>query len=362
MRILFDLGHPAHVHFFKHVIRNLELKGHKIKICVRERESIVKTLLESYGYAYENLERNTPGLLNKAVTMIKNDIRLLKISQKFDPDIYVSMTSPYSSQVSKLRGKPSIVFTDSEPTGLILSLTLPFTDAVITPINFKKDLGKKHVRISGFKESAYLHPNWFRPDPGVLDLLGVSKEEKYTLLRFNAFDASHDIGIKGFSIDDKKRLARELEEYSRVFISSEITLPADLEDYAIKIPPQKMHDVLYYASLLVGDTQTSTTEAAYLGTPAVRCNSFVGPDDMSNFVELEQTYGLIFNFADPDEAIEKSIELIQRPDIKQEWAVKREKLLQDKIDVTAFMTWFIENYPESRETMINNPHYQERFR
>ncbi|KDE54615.1 DUF354 domain-containing protein, partial [Methanoculleus sp. MH98A] len=331
MRILFDLGHPAHVHFFKYVIRNLEREGHQVKICVRERESIVKTLLASYGYAYENLERNTPGLLNKAVTMIKNDIRLFKISQKFDPDLYVSMTSPYSSQVSKLRGKPSIVFTDSEPTGLILSLTLPFTDAVITPINFKKDLGKKHVRISGFKESAYLHPNWFRPDPGVLDLLGVSKEEKYTLLRFNAFDASHDIGIKGFSGDDKKHLVRELEKYSRVFISSETQLPADLEDYAIRIPPHKMHDVLYYASLLVGDTQTSTTEAAYLGTPAVRCNSFVGPDDMSNFVELERTYGLIFNFADPDEAIGKSIELIQRPDIKQEWAVKREKLLQEKI-------------------------------
>lgn len=127
-------------------------------------------------------------------------------------------------------------------------------------------------------------------------------------------------------------------------------------------PPRKMHDVLHYASLLVGDTQTSTTETACLGTPAVRCNSFVGPQDMGNFAELGQMYGLIFNFADPEEAIEESIELIQRPNIKQKWAIKREKILQDRVDVTAFMTWFIENYPEIKNTMINNPHHQERFR
>jgi predicted glycosyltransferase len=39
-----------------------------------------------------------------------------------------------------------------------------------------------------------------------------------------------------------------------------------------------------------------TTEAAVLGTPAIRCNSFVGKRDMGNFIELEKKYGLIFNF------------------------------------------------------------------
>jgi predicted glycosyltransferase len=90
-----------------------------------------------------------------------------------------------------------------------------------------------------------------------------------------------------------------------------------------------------------------TTEAAVLGVPAIRCNSFVGEDDMSNFIELEDKYGLIFNYSDSEEALKKALELVKMPGLKEEWSKKREKLLNDKIDVTAFIVWFIENYPES---------------
>jgi hypothetical protein len=37
-------------------------------------------------------------------------------------------------------------------------------------------------------------------------------------------------------------------------------------------------------------------------------------------------------------------------------------MLRDKIDVTAFMVWFIENYPDSVNIMKENPEYQDRFR
>lgn len=90
-----------------------------------------------------------------------------------------------------------------------------------------------------------------------------------------------------------------------------------------------------------------TTEAGVLGTPAIRCNSFVGENDMGNFIELEWKYGLIFNYNDIDKAMNKAIELLQKPCLKEEWKNKREQLLKDKIDVTAFMTQSIENYAES---------------
>jgi predicted glycosyltransferase len=108
-----------------------------------------------------------------------------------------------------------------------------------------------------------------------------------------------------------------------------------------------MHDVLYYAKMLVGDSQTMTTEAALLGTPAIRCNTFVGEHDMGNFIELEQKYGLIFNYDSPAKGIEKALELVGQPGLKAEWARKRERLVNDKIDVTAFMVWFVENFPQS---------------
>jgi len=37
-------------------------------------------------------------------------------------------------------------------------------------------------------------------------------------------------------------------------------------------------------------------------------------------------------------------------------------MLKDKIDVTAFLVWFIENWPESFNIMKENPDYQYRFK
>ena len=48
--------------------------------------------------------------------------------------------------------------------------------------------------------------------------------------------------------------------------------------------------------------------------------------------------------------------------LKEEWQVRRQKMLVDKIDVSAFYVWFIENYPESARIMKENPDYQYRFK
>ncbi|MFQ6119469.1 MAG: DUF354 domain-containing protein, partial [Methanosarcinales archaeon] len=113
MKVLFDVGHPAHVHFFKHTIWNLQKDGHKVKITVRERE-ITTYLLEVYGFEYEKIGKNVPKLRNKAYKMIANDYKLLEIAKRFKPDILVSCSSPYAAHVSKLVRKPHIAFENTE--------------------------------------------------------------------------------------------------------------------------------------------------------------------------------------------------------------------------------------------------------
>jgi len=224
--------------------------------------------------------------------------------------------------------------------------------AIITPSGFKADLGKKHIKIPSYKELAYLHPNHFSPNPSVFNELKLSPGDKYVILRFNAFDAVHDINRKGFSLEDKYGLVDELEPFARVFISSETPLPKALKPYELPAGVNHIHHVLCYAHLLVTDTQTIATEAAVLGVPTVRCNNFVGPNDMSNFIELEKKYGLIFSYNRADVAINKASELVKRNDIKAEWAEKRKKLLADKIDLTDFMIDFIERWPQSMEEQL----------
>jgi predicted glycosyltransferase len=222
---------------------------------------------------------------------------------------------------------------------------MPFTQAVLTPSCFRTCLGEKHIYYSGYKELAYLHPNVFKPDVSVLKDLGVEMGDPYIVLRFVSWRAHHDIGEQG--IQDKTEIVKQLEQHGRVFISSESKLGEGLEKYELKVSPEKIHDVLYYAHLLFCDSQTMTTEAGVLGTPAIRCNSFVGANDMGNFIELENKYRLIYNFSDENMALNFAVSLLEAPDIKEEWSKRQKNLLNDKIDVTAFLLWFVENYPQS---------------
>ena len=311
MKILINLGHPAHVHLFKHLIWELENKGHEIKITARDKE-ILLYLLDSYGFDYTVISTKGNGLLGLGKEMLIRDYRLFKIAKDFSPDIMMALLDPPTAHVGKLLKIPSIVFTDSnQATEIADLLAIPFSSTVLTLTSVRKSFGKKEVRVNSYKELAYLHPNWFKPDPAVLSHAGISKNEKYALLRFVSWTAYHDVGRKGLDLKSKQKIIEVLIDHGITpYISSESKLPLEFIEYSLPIPPEKLHDFLYYAKLFVGDSQTMTTEAACLGVPAIRCNSCVGDDDEGNFIELENKYNMIFNFSDPNEAFNKLNQLL----------------------------------------------------
>jgi hypothetical protein len=147
-----------------------------------------------------------------------------------------------------------------------------------------------------------------------------------------------------------------------VFITTEKNIDDEFKPYQIKLSPEKVHSLMYYATMFVGDSQSMTSEAAILGTPAIRCNTFVGKLHTLN--EIERVYDMTYGFLpqDSDKMFKKIEELLAMPNLKEVWKEKKAKLLADKIDYAAFLTWFIENYPKSKEVMRNTPDYQYRFR
>jgi len=98
------------------------------------------------------------------------------------------------------------------------------------------------------------------------------------------------------------------------------------------------------------------TEVAILGTPSVFVNSL----DAGVFQD-EVNYGLLYSYRNANSLVEKIGNLLTIDDLKKQHLLKREKLLNDKINVTSFMVWFIENYPESAKIMKENPDYQYNF-
>ncbi len=349
MKILVDIGHPAHVHFFKNTIWALESKGHDVMVTARDKEVCVE-LLNLCNIPHTVLTKMGSGKLSLMKEWLIRDYKLLMLARKFKPDVLTGILNPSVAHVSKLLGKKAIIFNDTEHATFAQNITYPFADVICTPSCFNKDIGKKQIRYNGYHELAYLHPNYFIPNPTVLNELGLSEEDIFIILRFVSWNASHDGGHSG--IQNKVELVQKLEKYGRVLITSEGNLDKNLEKYKIKVSPEKMHDLLYYAALYLGEGATMATESAILGTPSIYVSSLVGT--IGNFIELEEKYGLMYNYNDSDKAMKKAVELIQKPQIKKEWNEKRETLLKDKINVTEFMVWFIEDFPKSLEKINDN--------
>lgn len=348
MRILIDIGHPAHVHFFRRTIRDLSDKGHTILIVTRNKEMTLD-LLKASGFDYLSIGNHKPGLAGKAFALLLFDYRIYRIARQFRPDILVALGSPYLAHVSKVIRRPYISFWDTEDANLIIRLTSPFTDTICTPSCFLRDFGDRQVRFDGYKELAYLHPDVFSPDTSVLEELGMTEEDRFSIVRFISWAASHDVGLKGMK--NPAEVITTLEKYGTVFISSERPLKPEFEKYILHIPPDKFHSLLAYASLYIGEGGTITTEAALLGTPAIHIEANARGEatgnSSGNFREIRDRYGLMHFYPDQDAALEKAIRILDNPDSKNIWREKRDRLLADKINVSAWMTEFIGNYPES---------------
>ena len=336
MRVLFDVSHPAHVHLFKHAIRELENEGHDVLVTSREKD-LTTDLLDAYGIDHTPISAKGETKISLITEWIGREIRMMSAALSFDPDVIVSRLNPPASHASSITRCPSIVFDDSEVVQFAGKITHPFADVICTPSNFNRDLGDRQDRYDGFHELAYLHPDQFHPNREILKKHGVDLDEVYTVLRFVSWGAHHDVSQKGFSKAAKTELVSALAEQGEVYITSESELPPEFEPYRLPIPPEEIHHLLYYANLYIGDSQTMATEAAVLGTPSIRSNTFADDDDMGNFVHLENGYGLLRSTADEDEAIATAQRWIDDPSLQSKWDERQQELLDDTIDVTEYI-------------------------
>jgi len=356
MKIIIDIGHPAHVHYFKNFIRIMKVKGHEFLIIARDKE-ITFDLLQKYGIPYVSRGKGGKSLLSKIIYIPKADLIIYKKARLFKPDIFISFGSTYAAHASKLYGKPHIALDDTEHAKFELLMYPPFTDVLLNPKCFNKNLGKKQILFDSYIELSYLHPSLFEQDKGVRKLLNLSKSERFVLFRFISWGASHDIGQSGIPNATKLQLIELFEDIDyKIFISAEGSLSSDFEKYRISISPELIHSVLKEADIFIGESGTMATEAAILGTPSVFVNSL----DAGVFQD-EVKYGLLYSYRNANNLMENIIDLLKIDDLKERHLLKRKKLLNDKINVTDFLVWFVEKYPKSIMMMKENPDYQYRF-
>ncbi len=362
MKILVFLSHPAQYLFYKNIIIKLKQHGHTVFVLIKTKD-VLAELLAKDDCAYYNILPKERGQSKFHIlfSMFQRDVKLFNFVRKNKVSLMLG-TDASVAQIAKLMGIPSITTLEDDYSVIksLAQLTYPFSSVILVPNVC--DVGKwtkKKIGYDGYMKLAYLRPNWFTPD---IKKVKLDHSKPYFLIRLSGLKAHHDFGIKGISDPLLDEIINRLKKFGDVYISAENEMPASYAKYILNIPVSDIHHYLYYANMLICDSQSMAVEASILGTPSIRISSFSGK--ISVLEELEHKYQLTYGVHPDNEnlILQKLNSLLAEKNIKEIFLSRRDKMLNDKIDVTEFMVWFIENYPASAEIMKANPDYQQRFR
>jgi len=220
MNILFDINHPADVHLFRNAIEVLQKEGHHIVITSRDKD-VTLELLDNFNLEHIPLSKAAKGLFFQVCELIYRQLRLIPILFKYKIRICISSTGACNVHICKLFNIPTLVFYDTEHAKLQNYITIPFATLFITPDCFTDRYGKRHIIYNGIHDLAYLHPKYFSADSTIYDLLNLSNFDKFIIFRFVSWQAVHDIGQKGLSLDLKRKIIQLCSKYAKIFIVSE---------------------------------------------------------------------------------------------------------------------------------------------
>jgi uncharacterized protein len=343
MRVLIDILHPAHVHFFRNFHAEMEARGHEVCITARDKDRSVE-LLQAFDLPYQQISRQMSGA-GLAIEMAKRTPRLMKVMRSFKPDVMTGIMGPSIALAGAVRRVPAVVFYDTEFAVQTNRIVYPLAYSVCTPDCYQGEVRGRHPQYAGYHELAYLHPNRFQPDPAVLADFGVSPDEPYSIVRFVSWQAVHDRQERGLSAKQKRHLIEVLQRRGRVIISSEGPLAPDLADLAVRGPVEQIHHLIAHARLVLGESATMSSEAAVLGVPAV----FIATTGRGYTDDQERRYGLVRHFTEDqyDMALSAVDEILAEPALT--WLTARQRLLDEKIDVTAWMIDYFEtSFAEQR--------------
>jgi len=336
MRILVEITHPAHVHFFRNAISEFHRHGHEVAVTARKKD-IALELLRNYGFEFTTLSKKGGGKFALAGELIVRDARLWRFCREFKPDVLTAIAGVSAAHVGFALRRPVVVWDDTEIATLSHIISYPFVSAVYTPDCYQKSLGRKHHRYPGCHELAYLHPDRFTPDIEIVKGLGINPAEKYCIIRFVSWQAHHDVGQHGLMEGKRLSFVDEIAKHARPYITSESPLPKELELYRLDIPAHQIHHVLAFAGLYVGEGATMASEAAVLGVPAVYVSTLKAGN-----MDMFEGYGLLKQTTDTDQALQYALDWLGDPKTTDNCAAAREKILAEKIDVTAFVVEVIE--------------------
>lgn len=337
MKIMFSVDHPAWAHQFYHIVETLRARGDEVLVLAIDKDG-APGLLRDYGIPYVMCAKGTGrNIVEKGWLFIRLCVNHTLHALRFAPDILIGRASPMMAVAAWVCRKPHLLYEDTEVSRFSLNICKRLSTKILTPRTFLTDLGARQERVDTYKELFYLHPSVFTPDRQVLRDAGFNPDEPYVLVRFVAWNASHDVGKHGLSDAEQLALVQKLAAAGvRVWVSSEKPLSPEMEPYRLRTPFALAHQVLAFARLVYSEGATMASEAVVLGVHAL----YVNVIKSGSTREQCERFGLMFNFNDGDDryqlALDQALALLADPELELKGQVKRQKLLAEKTDINDY--------------------------
>lgn len=322
MRILVEIAHPKHVHFFRPLLKRWSVRGDTVQIVTRDKD-ITHALLDRYALPYVSLSRQQRSF-SVGFELVQRWLRCADWLWRFRPDVAVSIAGITTALPSKLLRVPNLALTDTETAVLSNRISFPFADRILTPEWFNGRFGGRHQVYRGFHEWAYLHPDEFRPDPAIVRAEGIEPDEPYAVVRLVRWISAHDRGESGLSHEQAVSLVRGLAKSMHVYLSTEGSPPPELREFQSRFRVDRVHHVLAFAAMVVGESPSMATESALLGVPALLASSWAGR--CGNMQVLEQRFGLMQVFAQGAPAVDAALNLAEHVPSRDQIRARREVL------------------------------------
>jgi len=365
LRYLFAINHPSQFHVFKNLALNLMGKGHSCIFFIQQR-GFVELLAKQYGIDYrflvspiwkKKLTSKTGILLRGLIHLIQADIRVIIYCLLNKVDFLLGSDISITHAGFILR-KHSLAFTDDDVHFIkpYSRLAFPFATNIVAPsvVNLEKWSFKK-IAYPGTQKTAYVHPRMFKPNPDVLRKYSLMNSA-FVIVRRVEFKALHDsmhIAQTGITDSVLDKIISGLVGSHKIIMSNEGEQNPKYKKYGMKIEPSDMLDLIYYADLLIGDSQSMQVEAALLGTPSIRSNKWVLEGDKVSVIHhLENKYDLCIGIPPKEEEtiVSTALRLLQSG-VKDEWRKKIVRFYEENISLTDMLMWLLDDY-NTRAHMI----------
>lgn len=334
-RILFDLGHPGHFHLFKNAIDYFKDNPDYQVFITTRNIPIIKALLEASNFTYCIIGSKRNGFFGKMFSVLETDFQMLLfvLKNKIELGIHCGIVLSHVSLFTKMR---SWIFDDDDDDvePLMVNFSHPLSEFVFTPDCIKRKV-KRAIYYPGTHELSYLYDGLERLD---------NTPVRYSIVRLVAFNGHHDSGHSGLNEQQLIQLVGLLEEKGNVFITSEKKLAGRWEKYRINVSYEKMHQLMSGAMIVVGDSQTMISEAATMGVPAFKCNSFAGMLAVPNMLEREYELCSSYKPNEFDLMLREVETVLNRIDSIAEYKGRLNRFKKEKINPTKLMVYCIEQW------------------